>query len=69
MSTTKYPFPVYGTQGGGLAKRVGEILVFVEAPPPGMGLNVGDKVPSEWDYQPANEAARDQVREDLNDCY
>lgn len=69
MSATKYPFPVYGTQGGGLAKRVGEILVFVEAPPPVMGLNVGDKVPDEWDYIPANQAARDQQYDDMNDHY
>jgi hypothetical protein len=43
----------YATQGGGLAERdaYGD-LVFVTAPPPGLGLEVGDYVPEDWDYQP-----------------
>jgi hypothetical protein len=54
-----YDYPVYATQGGGLATFRGrDTLIFVEAPPAGMGLDVGDEVPHEWDYQPANELAR-----------
>ena len=53
-----YKYPVYATQGGGLARFVGETLIFVEVPSAGMGLDVGDEVPLEWDYQPANELAR-----------
>lgn len=53
----EYGFPVYGTQGGGLAQRSGNDYYFVEAPGHS-GLNNGDKVPSEWGIVPANAAAR-----------
>jgi hypothetical protein len=58
MSTEGYKFPVYGTQGGGIARFVGEKLIFVEAPKQSTGLTVGDEVPEQWDIQPANELAR-----------
>lgn len=43
---------VYGTQGGGLAKRDGNTYIFVEIPP-GFGdrFRVGSEVPLEWDIQ------------------
>lgn len=49
-------FGVWATQGGGLVKKDGEDYVFVEAPD-GMGLEVGDKLPDQWDLIPANRAA------------
>ncbi len=46
----KYPFPVYATQGGGLAREVAiDKYVFVEAPPDCFGLRVGEEVPTDWD--------------------
>jgi hypothetical protein len=57
----KYSFPVYATQGGGLARYVGDTCIFVEAPPDCMGLSVGDPVPREWSTCAANEAARNEM--------
>jgi hypothetical protein len=57
----EYKFAVFATQGGGLARRVGKTLIFVEAPPDGMGLGVGDEVPERWDCQPVNELARQDM--------
>ena len=55
----EHDFPVYGTQGGGLAREVNGTYVFVTKPNcPGLG--VGDVVPREWDLQPANAAARQE---------
>ncbi len=54
----EYNFPVFATQGGGLARQVGDsdTFIFVEASDcPGLG--VGDFVPKEWDLIPANRAA------------
>ncbi len=62
-----YDFPVYGTQGGGLVRQQGDGFIFVEVDKNlhHMGLNVGDKLPHEWDMIPANEAARQEMeRED-----
>lgn len=55
-----YQFPVYGTQGGGLVRETGGKFIFIEKPncP---GLDVGDEMPKEWDYQPANKFARQEV--------
>jgi len=52
-----YNFPVYGTQGGGLARDVNGIFVFVTKPEC-PGLDVGDEVPEHWDFIPANDLAR-----------
>ncbi len=54
-----YNFPVYGTQGGGLAREVNGVFIFVEAPNCA-GLGIGDEVPEHWDIQPANELARQE---------
>jgi len=52
-------FPLYGTQGGGFARFEGDTLVWHSDIPSFLGgAKPGDPVPREWDYQPANEAAR-----------
>jgi hypothetical protein len=59
MTAKEYPFPVFGTQGGGLARqigRTGQTFIFVEAPDC-PGLDVGDTVPQEWGLAPANQPA------------
>ena len=59
-----YDFPVYYTQGGGLAREVAPgICVFVEEPV-GSGLKVGDTMPKEWGIIPANELAKEQMQDD-----
>jgi len=58
-----YNFPVYGTQGGGLAKEEYGVFVFIEAPDC-PGLAIGDKVPDEWDLAPANAKARAKSEQD-----
>lgn len=67
----EYPFPVWATQGGGLVQEVTpNVFIFVEAPPEGFGLGIGDFMPKEWDYLPANKLAQEaltQEREDLTD--
>jgi len=60
MTKKKYDFPVYGTQGGGLARSSGDQYVFVEVPNWG-NFKVGDRVPEEWGIAAANEAARNEV--------
>lgn len=63
-----YNFPVFGTQGGGLVREIktdsGYKYIFVEAPPEGMGLGVGDFKPEEWDIIPANKLAREVIEKD-----
>jgi hypothetical protein len=54
-----YEFAVYGTQGGGLARRIGDTYIFVTMPDC-PGLDVGDEVPKEWDLQPANQLALEE---------
>ena len=64
--TREYDYLVWGTQGGGLARKVGLMYIFVEAPDC-PGLNVGDEVPREWDLAPANEMAREDDEEPEDD--
>lgn len=59
-----YRFPVYATQGGGLARFVGDTPIFVTKPDC-PGLDVGDEVPEEWDFVPANKLARQEIEGDL----
>lgn len=59
---TEFPFAVYGTQGGGLAKFAGNTLVWVELPKNFPEFHLGCEVPVEWDYQPANKLAREAER-------
>lgn len=65
MAATKereYPFPVFTTQGGGLVEEVASgVYRFVEAPPSGMGLGVGDYMPREWGIVAANRAAVEEI--------
>ncbi|MBU0597942.1 hypothetical protein KKF61_03005 [Patescibacteria group bacterium] len=56
-----YDYPVWATQGGGLVREVGGMLIFVESPPNFPELNVGDEMPAEWGIAAANNHARDQV--------
>jgi hypothetical protein len=63
----EYNFPVWATQGGGLVREVSRNpyrYIFVEAPPKGMGLSVGDFMPEEWDLIPANKLARDIIEDE-----
>ena len=53
LSTKRYDYPVYGTQGGGLVRSVGQTYIFVEKPDC-PGLDVGDEMPEEWGVIPAN---------------
>jgi hypothetical protein len=61
----EYSYPVYATQGGGLARYVRDTLIFVESPPNFPNLGVGDNVPEEWDIIAANKAARDDDLEEM----
>lgn len=64
----EYKFPVFGTQGGGLVREIktteGFKYIFVEVPPEGMGLGIGDDMPEMWDIIPANRQACEAIRED-----
>ena len=57
-------FPVWGTQGGGLARRDRDLgYVWFVLPDwypqhPELKYRVGDPIPQQWDIIPANEAAR-----------
>lgn len=53
-------YPVYATQGGGYAREVNGKFIFITAPN-GPNLDIGDEVPEEWDRQPVNQLARDQI--------
>jgi hypothetical protein len=63
-----YNFPVFATQGGGLVREIktdsGFKYIFVEAPPQGMGLGIGDFMPEQWDLIPANQQARDAINDE-----
>ena len=59
-SLEQYSFAVFGTQGGGLARRDGSRYIFVTKPEC-PGFEVGDVVPKEWDLIAANEKARAEV--------
>jgi DNA-binding phage protein len=61
----EYNFPVYVTQGGGLAREIRGVYIFVEKPDV-PGLDIGDEVPEMWDVQPVNAAAQQEV-EDISD--
>lgn len=58
----QYNFAVFAAQGGGLVRRVGNAFIFVEAPncP---GLEIGDEMPKEWDFQPVNKLAQQDCEE------
>lgn len=65
----EYPFPVFHTQGGGLARQDGDRYIFVEAPEPGVRLGIGDEVPEEWGLAPANNAASYLMSPELDPAY
>ena len=64
MELEDYEFPVYGTQGGGLVREVNGTFIFVTKPDC-PNLDVGDEMPKQWDFQPANELARRKESEML----
>ncbi|MBY0473051.1 hypothetical protein K2Q00_02060 [Patescibacteria group bacterium] len=55
----EYPYPVWGTDQGGVVRRrkPDGIYIFVKAPGHS-GLAFGDTLPDGWNIAPANEAAR-----------
>ena len=55
-----YNYPVWATQGGGLAREVNGKQIFIEKPDC-PGLDIGDDVPAEWDLVPVNEMARKEM--------
>jgi hypothetical protein len=57
--SANYDFPVWGTQGGGLARRRGDGKYFFVTEPKCPGLAVGDQVPEEWGLAAANTEARE----------
>ena len=61
--TREFDFPVYGTQGGGLARMLDGAFVWVKTPQVSAFnyMKEGDQIPEEWDLIPANEAARFEV--------
>mgnify|MGYP001578523602 FL=1 len=63
--TTKreFNFPVWHTQGGGLARQVGDQYIFVEKPHDSVGVDIGDFMPEEWGLHPANELAHRQMQQ------
>lgn len=67
---SEYDFPVFGTQGGGLVREVGRNqYIFVEAPPAGMGLGIGDHMPEQWSIIAANDAAVRMIDEEQEEVY
>lgn len=56
-SLDDYPFPLYATQGGGYARILGEVAIFVEPPE---GMFAGQCVPERWSLVPANKKAREE---------
>lgn len=61
-------YPVFGTQGGGLAREVNGTYIFI-TDPGCPGLQVGDEVPMEWDIAPANQLARNSVLDEQDRLY
>jgi len=59
----KYNFPVFGTQGGGLVRQVGDCYEFITKPDC-PGLEIGDIMPDEWGIVAANDLAiQEEVEE------
>ncbi len=63
MSIEDYNFPVFGAQGGGLAREVNGIMIFI-TDPGCPGLTVGSKVPKKWGIVPANDLARQEIEDE-----
>ena len=56
IMSREYRFPVYGTQGGGLVRQIGDKFIFMTKPDC-PGLDVGDEMPREWGIAAANDLA------------
>ncbi len=62
MATQRdYAYPVWGTQGGGLVRLVGDQYIFVTKPDC-PGYDVGDDMPKEWGLIPANNLATQEMQ-------
>jgi len=60
---TSRNYPIWGTQGGGLVREIGNRFFFIEKPDC-PGLNVGDKMPEQWGVIPANQHARYEMEDE-----
>ena len=52
---TIFDSPIFATHGGGYAKKINGGHEFVVSPPDFPDINVGDKVPLEWNLIPVGE--------------
>jgi hypothetical protein len=59
----QFSYPVFAAQGGGLVREVNGTFIFIEKPDC-PGLDVGDEMPTDWDYQPVNAAAKAQLQDE-----
>ena len=57
QAMNKYDYPVYATEGGGLARYQNGLLVWLEPPMAFPEMQVGGLVPEIWGWAPANKAA------------
>lgn len=55
----EYPFPIWGTQGGGIVRESGSGYIFVTKPDC-PDLDIGDAMPDEWGLIPANDLATEE---------
>ena len=56
----RYDYPLWTTQGGGLAKESNGTYIFIEKPNH-PSLDVGDEVPDDWDLKPVNMEAHGEL--------
>ena len=63
----RYNFPVYATQGGGLARYVQGTLIWVVPPKDFPCMQVGDEVPQEWGTVLATGIGTDEEEEEEED--
>ena len=61
VDPTDAAVPMYSTEHGGLARYLGELLVWHEVPNNSAEFCVGDLVPEMWRIYPSNAAAREEV--------
>jgi hypothetical protein len=62
LEGSRFAYPVWGTDHGGLVRKFNGRFVFVEAPNHS-ALAFGDPLPGGWQLHPANEAAKEAEKE------
>lgn len=68
MMEREFKYPVWGTQGGGLVRQIGDKYIFITKPDC-PGLDVGDDMPEEWGVIPANwRAKQEMARHEFDDA-